>query len=174
MRTSLTCLVLVALAACGTKDARRADSAAPATATLAGSSTPDIAAVRQAIDSADARFDAAALKGDTAALAGFYADDAIFMGSNMPASRGHAAIAKGFAGMMSAMKLTAFKLQTQDLIVTGEYAIETGTYDITSQAPKATKPMHDVGKYLVVWKKQPDGTYKIIRDIANSDQPPAK
>ena len=72
------------------------------------------------------------------------------------------------------MKPTAFKVQTQDLIVSGEYAIETGTYDISSQVPKATKPMRDVGKYLVVWRKQPDGTYKIIRDIANSDLPPAK
>jgi ketosteroid isomerase-like protein len=34
--------------------------------------------------------------------------------------------------------------------------------------------MHDVGKYLVVWRKQPDGSYKIIRDIANSDLSPAK
>ena len=171
MRSSLTCLVLVAAAACGTKDARRSDTAAPAAATLAGAPSSDAAAVRQMIDSANARFDAAALKGDTAALAAFYADDAVFMGANMPAERGHEAIAKGFAGMLAAMKPTAFKVQTQDLIVSGEYAIETGTYDMTNQGSKATKPMRDVGKYLVVWRKQPDGSYKIIRDIANSDQP---
>ena len=28
-----------------------------------------------------------------------------------------------------------------------------------------------IGKYLTVWKHQPDGSWKIIRDINNSDQP---
>jgi uncharacterized protein (TIGR02246 family) len=165
-------VALAAVAACTTKDARRSDTAAPAAATLAGTPTAD--AVRQTIDSNDARFAVAALKADTAALAGFYTDDAIFMAPNMPASRGHDAIAKSFAGMTSAMKLTAFKLQAQDVIVAGDYAIETGAFDLAATAPKATKPQHDVGKYLVLWKKQADGSYRIARDIFNSDLAPMK
>ena len=157
---SLAIITLVAATACTTKDARRTDTAAP-----------DAAAVRQSIDSADARFGAAALKGDTAALAGFYTDDALFMSSNAPAARGHDAIAKNFAGMTSAMKLSTFKLQAQDVVVAGDYAVETGTYDLTFSTPKAAKPTHDVGKYLVLWKKQTDGSYKILRDISNSDLP---
>ena len=72
--------------------------------------------------------------------------------------------------MVSPMKVTAFKLNTQDVIATGDYAIETGSVTMTLQ-PKTGKAMNDVGKYLTVWKKQPDGSYKIIRDIANSDLP---
>ncbi|HEY2376703.1 MAG TPA: DUF4440 domain-containing protein [Gemmatimonadaceae bacterium] len=174
MRSSFTCVVLLALAACGAKDARRSDTAAPATATLAGTATPDAAAVRQLIDSADARFGAAALKGDTATLASFYADDAMFMDANMPTIRGHDAIAKAFGAMVATMKPTSFKLQTTDLIVSGEYAIETGTYDVSNAAAKGAKPSHAVGKFLVIWRKQPDGRYKIIRDIGNSDQAPGK
>lgn len=162
-------VALLALAACTTKEARRPDTAAPATATLAGSPAPDVAAVRQAIETANARFDSAAVKGDTAALAGFYADDAVLMMSNEPAARGHAPIAKSFAAM--GMKMSEFKLTTQDVIVSGDYAIETGSYALAGTPPKAAKPVHDVGKYLVVWKKQADGSYKILRDIANSDQP---
>lgn len=170
----LALIALAALAACTTKEARRTDTASPAAATLAGTPTPDAAAVRQAIDSANVRFAAAVLKGDTAALAGSYTDDAIFMGADDPAVRGHDAIAKNFAGMMAGMKLTAFKLQAQDVIVAGDYAIETGAYDMTFTTTKASKPNHGVGKYLVVWKKQPDGSYKMLRDIYNSDLPPAK
>ena len=175
MRSLRFALVTVAaVAACTTKDARRSDTAAPAAATLAGAPASD-AAVRQAIDSGDARFSAAALKGDTAAIAGLYVDDAIVMMSNVPAARGHDAIAKTFGGMMSAMKLSAFRLQTQDVIVTGDYAVETGTYNLTRQAAaKGAKPHNDVGKYLVLWKKQLDGSYKMVRDIANSDLPPMK
>ena len=172
--SSLALVTLVAVAACTTQQARRTDTAAPAAATLASAPTTDAAAVRQAIDGADARFGVAALKGDTAALAAFYTDDALFMGANMPASRGHDAIAKGFAGMTAAMKLSAFKLQAQDVITSGDYAIETGTYDLTYTTTKVSKPAHDAGKYLVVWKKQADGSYKIMRDISNSDLPPMK
>lgn len=165
-------VALVALAACTTKEARRQDTAAPATATLAGSPAPDAAAVRQAIEAANARYDSAAVKGDTAALAAFYTDDAILMMSGIPAARGHDAIAKTYAGMGSAMKLSAMKLTTQDVIVSGEYAVETGSYDLSGQpTAKGAKPQRDVGKYIVVWKKQTDGSYKILRDIANSDQP---
>jgi len=167
-------LMLVAVAACTTKAARRPDTAAPAAATLAGTPNVDASAVRQAIDSNNARFDAAVLKGDTAALAGLYTDDAIFMSPNNPAARGHDAIAKSFAGMGSALKVTAFKLQAQDVVVAGDYAVETGAYDLSGIAPKATKPMHDVGKYIVLWKKQADGSYKIARDIYNTDLPPTK
>ena len=166
-----TIVALLALAACTTKEARRPDTAAPATATLAGSPAPDVAAVRQAIEAANARFESAAIKGDSATLAGVYADDAVLMLSNVPAARGHDAIAKAFGGMAAAMKLSAFKLTTQDVITVGDYAIETGAFDMSSQAAKGGKSVHDVGKYLVVWKKQADGSYKILRDIANSDQP---
>src|SRR4051812_25859885 len=164
-------VALLALAACTTKEARRPDSAAPATATLAGNPAPDAAAVRQAIETTNARYDSAAVKGDTAALASFYTDDALLMVSGTPAARGHDAIAKTYAGMGSAMKLSAMKLTTQDVIVAGDYAIETGAYDLSGQpSAKGAKPQHDVGKYIVLWKKKAEGSYKILRDIANSDQ----
>lgn len=165
----LALLTLLTVGACTTQQARRNDTTSPATATLAGNPAGNAASVRQFIENANSQFDAAALKGDTAALASFYAEDAILMSSNMPAIRGHEAIASAFFGMLAAMHPTVFKLQTQDVIVTGEYAIETGAFDIANQVPKAAKPIQSTGKYLVVWKKQSDGSYKIIRDIANSD-----
>ncbi|HEV8236750.1 MAG TPA: DUF4440 domain-containing protein [Gemmatimonadaceae bacterium] len=165
-------IAVAAVAACTTKDARRSDTAAPAAATLAGTPSADAAAVRQAIDAANTKFSAAAVQGDTAALAALYDNDAVMMMANAPAARGHDAIAKTFAGMGAAIKLSAIKLQTQDVIVSGDYAIETGAYELTGQpSAKGAKTRHDVGKYIVVWKKQADGSYKLLRDIANSDQP---
>lgn len=154
---------------CTTKDtAARPDSTPPATATL--SSAADPAAVRQAIDSNNARFSAAMVKGDTSVLASIYAEDAVMMGANEKAVRGRNEIAKSMAAMHAQMKLPAFELKAQDVIVSGDHAIETGTYSMTMQ-PTGAKAITDVGKYLVVWKHQPDGSWKIIRDIYNSDQP---
>jgi ketosteroid isomerase-like protein len=168
----LSIIAVTTLAACTAQQARRADTAAPAAATLAGAPAGDVTAAKQAIEAQNARFADALVKGDTATIASTYADDAIVMMSEVPAAHGHDAIAKTFAGMGSAMKVTAFKLTSQDVIVSGDYAIETGAYDMNAQPmAKGAKPEHGVGKYLVVWKKQADGSYKILRDIANSDQP---
>jgi ketosteroid isomerase-like protein len=35
----------------------------------------------------------------------------------------------------------------------------------------AGKPMTDKGKYLEVWKKQADGTWKCVVDMFNTDLP---
>ena len=167
----LLVLAAASLAAlgCTTKDtASRPDSSTPAAATL--SSAADPAAVRQAIDSSNARFSAAMVKGDTSVIASTYAEDAVMMGANEKAVRGRTEIAKSFAGMHTQMKIPAFEIKAQDVIVSGDHAIETGTYSMTMQ-PKTGKAIPDVGKYLVVWKHQPDGSWKIIRDIYNSDQP---
>jgi ketosteroid isomerase-like protein len=40
--------------------------------------------------------------------------------------------------------------------------------------PTAGPVMKDTGKYLTVWKHQADGSWKIIRDIDNSDLPVGK
>ena len=170
MRVSLAFLGLVALAACTTKEARRADTSAPATATLAGSPTPDAAAIRAAIEAVEARQVEAVLKGDSAAAAAGYTDDAIVMIPNEKMATGHDAIPKAFGAMLKDGKFTAFTPRVQDVIVAGDYAIETATYEMTIQ-PKSGKPVQDRGKFLTVWKKQPDGSYKAIRDVFNSDLP---
>jgi uncharacterized protein (TIGR02246 family) len=125
--------------------------------------------VRHTIDSLDAQFGAAFSKGDMATVANIYAQDAITLPPNMKADRGRAAIQKSLTDMTGQMTVESLKLSSEDVIVTGDYAIETGKYEMTG-TPKGGKSMHDEGKYLVVWKKQPDGSLKILRDAWNSDK----
>ncbi len=51
----------------------------------------------------------------------------------------------------------------------GDIAYETGTYALTSTDKKG-KATTSKGKYVVVWKKQPDGKWKAAADIWNPDQ----
>jgi ketosteroid isomerase-like protein len=55
-------------------------------------------------------------------------------------------------------------------MLAGDLAIETGTFTFT-QKPKGSAAITDKGKYMTVWKKQADGSWKLLRDIANSDLP---
>ena len=169
MRRSLIVLAALAGAACSTKEtASRPDSTTPAAATIA--STTDPAAMRRFLDSAQVRYSTAATSADVPTLNSFYSDDAIVMPPNAKAMRGRAEVDKGNADMVSIMKVTALKLSTQDVVTSGDVAIETGTYDQTLQ-PKTGKAIHDVGKYVAVWRKQGDGNWRITRLIYNSDLP---
>ena len=136
--------------------------------------TPDSAAVRHAIDTVNARYTDAFKRGDAASLVATYSDDAVLMPANMPAWEGRAAINQGIAGFLSQFSIVDARLTTKDVIVTADYAIERGTYTWTLHPKTGTGPdIVDNGKYLTVWQRQDDGSWKIIRDINNSDRPGA-
>ena len=53
-----------------------------------------------------------------------------------------------------------------------DLAYVSGSYELTENDASG-KPMTDKGKYLEVWKKQANGSWKCVADIFNSDLPPA-
>ena len=175
MRTR-TLLLLFAVTSVAAACAKPEDTATTSDSAsgVAATASADAGAVRQAIDAANERFEQAVERNDTTtALAANYADDAIVMPQGTEAWRGRDAIQKGFVGMNKQMPIKDMDLKTDDVTVGGDLAVETGTYEMTMQ-PSGGKEMKDKGKYVVVWKRQPDGSWKIVRDIFNSDNPPPK
>ncbi|MFN2563454.1 MAG: DUF4440 domain-containing protein [Gemmatimonadaceae bacterium] len=169
-RTLLLLTVLPFLgAACARPDdgAATSDSAAGVAATT---TTSNIGAVREAIEASNSRYADALKRGDTTTLAGTYTDDAIVMMANMERWRGPEGVRRGFAGFLSQMAVKDAKFTTEDVMLGGDLAVETGNYELTFQ-PKSGGEIKDKGKYVGVWKRQSDGSWKMIRDIANSDMP---
>lgn len=140
--------------------------AAPA----AGQDKP--AAVRAAIDSTTAEFEAAMNAGRFGDIGGFYADDAIVLPTGAPAAKGRAAVTAFWNGM-SGMKVSDTKFTIDQLELHGDVAIEVGGYTMTVTPPGASAGTTDKGKYLVVWKRQADGSWKIYRDMFSSNSAPA-
>jgi uncharacterized protein (TIGR02246 family) len=138
----------------------------------AAAATVDPAAVRTAIEAANSRFVEAFNRGDIEATLANYAPDALVMVPNQPAWNGHDGIRAGGKAMFAALTPSGAVLHTDDVRLAGDLAIETGRYEmtLTPKAPGA-KPIQDKGKFLVVWQRQADGSWKIIRDINNSDLP---
>ena len=142
------------------------DSAATAAAPVV-----DVAAVRSALEATNAKLAAAFESGDTATLLANYDNDAVVMMSGQPAWRGKSEIATSGSGMLKAVKFSDVKFAPSTVDVAGDFAIETGAYEMTVTEP-GKKPIPDKGKYVTVWKKQGDGSWKIYRDITNTDIPP--
>ncbi|HWC74765.1 MAG TPA: DUF4440 domain-containing protein [Gemmatimonadales bacterium] len=137
--------------------------------------TPDSAAVWHAIEQNNARFSESFTRGDAAAAAANYAPDAVAMFSNSPAVEGIDAIKQGLTQFFTTMSVPACKLTTHDIVITPYELIERGTYEMTLHPKAGTgSDIVDKGKYLTVWELQPDGSWKITRDISNSDLPASK
>jgi uncharacterized protein (TIGR02246 family) len=137
------------------------------------STTSGVAQVRQAIEAANAKFAEAATGGDARAMDSLYAPNAMAMAPNAPAWRGREEIQKGYDGLLGAMTMKELRLHTEDVMLGGDLAVETGAYAWTVQPKtKGAQAMPDSGKYVVVWQKQPDASWKMVRDIFNSDRPP--
>ena len=134
----------------------------------------DVAADMKAIKALSEQFTAAYNSMDAAAMAATYADDAIMMDPNQAAIEGRQAIqaayearSKESAGKV-ALAAALTPLETQ---VAGDWAYDRGNYTITV-TPKSGKPMEISAKYLTIYKRQPDGSWKIYRDISNRNTPP--
>jgi uncharacterized protein (TIGR02246 family) len=161
--------VLLFAAACAPKG----ETAVKDSAATAAPPVVDVAAVRQTIDQANAKASDAFQRGDTAVLFSYYDKDIAVLMAGQPTMRGKAEVTGNLAKMFAGTKFSDVKFNTSTVDVGGDYAIETGTYEMTVTEP-GKKPVPDKGKYLTVWKKQADGSWKIYRDMPNSDGPPPK
>ncbi len=141
-----------------------------ASAPVPAMAASDPAAVRQSIDAANRVAMDGFNKGDIAPMLANYEPQALFMMAGAPAWKG-TEMEKNLKSMMSESDIKDMVGITDDVIVTGDYAIETG-HGSWKMGPKGKKLTEDKFKYLTVWHKQGDGSWKIVRDINNSDLPP--
>jgi ketosteroid isomerase-like protein len=102
------------------------------------------------------------------AIPAYYAEDAQFMMERMPTVDGREAL-KAFMSRHPPIK--DFKLTEVSLEGGGDIAYRHYTYVLTMSVPGAPEPMIDNGKGIEVFKKQADGSWRVIRDIGNSDLP---
>ena len=120
------------------------------------------------------RFLAAYNAQDIAAFEAFYTDDAVELLPDGPPNVGKAAIlasrAAGFEQFDAVQTAT-----TDEVVLFGDYAMSRGTWEET-QTPKAGGASQTLnGKWIVLYKRQADGTWKTWRWMWNQDRsaPPA-
>jgi ketosteroid isomerase-like protein len=88
----------------------------------------------------------------------------------MPMVKGRASIEKTMTGwMQSESKLKEFTSTTISVEGAGDLAVQVGRYFQTYEM--SGKVIADTGKFVTVWRKQVDGSWKMAYDIWNTDIP---
>jgi ketosteroid isomerase-like protein len=116
-------------------------------------------------------WDNAVNSGDSAQTAALYADGGVMMPPDAPAMVGREAIQSHLDTMHAVGKLTV-----KDSLLGSHKSDDAigahGTWTIDI-APAEGDPMQDSGRWIGMWKLQADGSWKIARNIWNSDRLPA-
>lgn len=134
---------------------------------MAGEADPD-SDVKALIKLDDEWCKAAATR-DAAKVASYYAEDAIAYPPNEPMAKGRAAAQKVWAAYLADASFSiSWKTLHAEVARSGELGYTTGTYEDSFKGPDGKK-VEEKGKYVCVWKKQKDGSWKAIHDTWNAD-----
>ena len=148
----------VALAAC-----ERADAPAKGDTPAAASAS---AADTDAVKKMETDFLGAIEAKDFATAKAAYASDAVMMLPMQAPLKGAAAIGADY-DKFAADPAGKFDATNETTVVGADMAYSTGTYDVTYTDSKTKKVENGEGYYLVVYKKQADGSWKIVQDVSS-------
>ncbi len=133
----------------------------------------DAAALKDAIQAREKEWSAAYLAGNGAAIAALYTEDAASIQPIGDSWIGRAAIAKGEQAQLDTITVTAREDITEEVIPAGaDHAIEVGHYSYQATSKASKKPVSSSGRYMVLWRKDTDGVWRLQRDIGT--EAPAK
>ena len=124
----------------------------------------EVAAVEAAADA----YLAAMRAGDWALVARSFADDAVRIPPHEEPHRGRDAIEAWLGGIeeLSSYELTRDRIEGADGL-----AYVRGRYAITLRPVGAPGPVSDEGDFLEVWRREPDGAWRVAEAIWNTRQP---
>lgn len=107
--------------------------------------------------------------GDLDRLVAAYSEDAVYMPPHHAAVHGRGAIREYLKGPMQ-HGVGNLTYEVTYIKRSGGLAYDVGRYSMT--VPQDGGARQDHGKYLTVWKRQPDGRWKIVADSFSSDLTP--
>jgi uncharacterized protein (TIGR02246 family) len=151
MRTLLTCAAILACAACQ-KSTEPVDAA---------NTTAEV----QKIEAAETKQIASIGQKYLAGATDLYADDAVFISEDGTATQGKEAISAKFEEFLAdpTLKLD-YTPGTKVFSEGGDMAYSTAAYTETFTDPKTKRLVTMKGTNLSVWRKQADGSWKLVAD----------
>ena len=133
---------------------------------------PAAEADEKAIRALTEEYAAAFSAGDVVRLLACYTEDAVRMPPDAPAYTGRAAFEEGFRS-----KFEQFSYQLvwpkEEIVVADGWAFHQRTYRSRLTPVGGGEVIEGSGKAIAIFQKQPDNSWRIAREIWNSDSPGA-
>jgi uncharacterized protein (TIGR02246 family) len=108
--------------------------------------------------------------GEAEAVAALFTDDAVLMASQQPDKVGRAAILKAYADQFAAYTIQIHGVAVETKLF-GDHGFSRGTYEVTLIPKSGGDRIVDGGRFFTLLQRQPDGTWKSIREMSNSEKP---
>jgi uncharacterized protein (TIGR02246 family) len=121
--------------------------------------------VKQAIEEVNAAFSKAYNQGDAAGCAAVFTEDAIILPPNQPMFRGKKALTDFIQMRIDRTSGGTYSNKIVEFGVEGDLA-----YQVATSAVIGAKTSEQ-GKFVNILRRQPDGSWKIIVAMPNSNQP---
>ena len=103
---------------------------------------------------------------DVSKVNSYYAPDAIIATAGRPAAKDGRAVSKAIKDDLADPN---FKMilsnEKTEVAASGDLAYRRGSYKITATNPQTKHAEHIVGTYLTIFRKQVDGSWKIVEDF---------
>ncbi len=146
----------------------------PAALLLAGCGPPppepvDLEAAKAALMEADRAWSETV--GDAVAFASFTTDGAHFLSPEGPLAVGREQIEEAISEFFSAPGLALqWRASSAGVASSGDLGYTVGSFELTVNDAEGN-PVTREGKYLTVWRKQADGSWKVEADAPNFNGP---
>lgn len=132
-----------------------------------GQARPREADVR-ALEQLQKRVDAAIIGGDVETYVTLITADAVLMPPNAPPIIGREAIREWSRSNAKAMVFQAYEPSDDELTISGDWAFRRATFTMTLAPTSGGPDVQDTGKFIIIYQRQRDGSWKVARDIWNS------
>ncbi len=135
--------------------------------------TSDPAVDRQAIAAVSAQFQAAENAGNVEQMLRLFADDLVILSPNAAELSGADRIAAAIRAFHEAFTVQV-EYTSQEIAAFGDWGFDRGTEHFTLTPKSGGAPISVNGKYLWLYGRQPDGSWKQRRVMWNTSDPPPK
>jgi len=156
---------LVLVAACAQQEtAEVKEDAAPKTEAV------DMAAMEAAMDGIEADYVAAYNAGDAAGIAALFAEDGVQSPPLMP-QLDKAGVEAMYAAQFEGMDAQQLEVMREGYVTDGNHPVSWGGFRVV-MTPTGGEPVEATGRYGVVNRQDPDGSWKIVGHMFNYEVPP--
>lgn len=127
---------------------------------------------REAIRKADLAFSKATGERRLDGFREFIAEDVAAIRPNQPIVRGKKAFVESWAhNVEDPARTLAWKPLLVEVSKSGDLGYSIGSYEMTKKDSSGSQVV-GTGKYMTVWRKQKDGSWKVVFDSGVADQQP--